>query len=164
MRLKHIRIDNFRGLDHVDMSFSRFGCLIGENNAGKSSVFQALNMFLRSGAAIATDFLNPARPIRIQLTFAGIGATDLQRLEEGHRSRIEPAVADGRLTLARTYKGAGKGEMWVVRKVPSDQRFRKGAWRRFSGPRSRPRNLRRTSSTRIRRSSPSCRARSTVLR
>ncbi|MFJ3673341.1 ATP-dependent nuclease [Streptomyces sp. NPDC090106] len=127
MRLEHIRIDNFRGLDHVDMSFSMFGCLIGENNAGKSSVFQALNMFLRSGAAIATDFLNPARPIRIQLTFAGIGATDLQRLEENHRSRIEPAVADGTLTLARTYKGAGKGEMWVVRKVPSDQRFRKAA-------------------------------------
>ncbi|MFC5034645.1 ATP-dependent nuclease [Streptomyces sp. DSM 41987] len=125
-RLEHIRIDNFRGLSHVDMPFSRFGCLIGENNAGKSSVFQALNMFLRSSSAVDTDFLNPVRPIRIQLTFAGIGAADLQRLEVSHRLRIEPVIADGRLTLARTYEGSGKGGMWVVRKVPSEPRFRKG--------------------------------------
>ncbi|MER5474946.1 AAA family ATPase [Streptomyces sp. NPDC002685] len=126
MRLEHITIDNFRGLGHVDMSFSRFGCLIGENNAGKSSVFQALNMFLRSSSALDTDFLNPVQPIRIELTFAGISSADLQRLEESHRSRIEPVVTDGRLTLARTYKGAGKGTMWVVREVPSDPRFHKG--------------------------------------
>ncbi|MFB7555710.1 ATP-dependent nuclease [Streptomyces brevispora] len=127
MRLVHIKIANFRGLSHVDMSFARFGCLIGENNAGKSSVFQALNMFLRSGSAADTDFLNPAYPIRIQLTFAGIGSSDLQRLEEGHRSRIEPVVADGYLTLARTYNGVGKGAMSVVRKVPSNPLFRKAA-------------------------------------
>ncbi|MGW1175192.1 ATP-dependent nuclease [Kitasatospora sp. NPDC002543] len=125
MRLEHIMIDNFRGLSRVDMPFSRFGCLIGENNAGKSSVFQALNMFLRSGSAVDTDFLNPAKPIRIQLTFADIRTADLQRLEEGHRSRIEPVVEDGRLTLARTYNGPGKSQMRVVQKVPSDQRFHK---------------------------------------
>jgi putative ATP-dependent endonuclease of OLD family len=125
MRLEHIKIDNFRGLRHVDMTFSRFGCLIGENNAGKSSVFQALNMFLRSGAAVNTDFLNPAQPVRIQLTFADISTEDLQRLEESHRSRIEPVVSDGCLTLARTYDGPGKGEMLVVQKVPSEARFRK---------------------------------------
>jgi hypothetical protein len=134
MRLEHIKIDNFRGLSHVDMSFSRFGCLIGENNAGKSSVFQALNMFLRSSSAVDTDFLNPALPIRIQLTFAGIAAADLQRLEEKHRSRIEPVVTDGRLTLARTYTGVGKGTIWVVNKVPSDARFRKGALKEVIRP------------------------------
>ncbi|MEU2207585.1 AAA family ATPase [Streptomyces hygroscopicus] len=134
MRLEHIRIDNFRGLSHVDMSFSHFGCLIGENNVGKSSVFQALNMFLRSGSAVDTDFLNPSLPIRIQLTFAGIGTADLKRLEESHRSRIEPVVADGRLTLARTYAGAGKGTIWVVRKVPREARFHNGALKEVLRP------------------------------
>ncbi|MFG2583132.1 AAA family ATPase [Streptomyces malaysiensis] len=125
MRLEHIAIDNFRGLNHVDMPFSRFGCLIGENNAGKSSVFQALNMFLRSGSAVETDFLNPARPVRIQLSFRGIDGADLQRLEESYRSRITPEIHGGRLTLARTYRGPGKGEMWLVKKVPGDPRYRK---------------------------------------
>lgn len=135
MRLAHIKIDNFRGLSRVDIRLSRFGCLIGENNAGKSSVFQALNIFLRSAAVTEADFLNPARPVRIQLTFTEIHETDLQRLEESHRSRIEPEVSDGRLTLARTYAGPGKGSMWVAKKVPSDARFRKPALEEVLRPR-----------------------------
>lgn len=135
MRLAHIKIDNFRGLSRVDIRLSRFGCLIGENNAGKSSVFQALNIFLRSAAVTEADFLDPARPVRIQLTFTEIREADLQRLEESHRSRIEPEVSDGRLTLARTYTGPGKGSMWVVKKVPSDARFRKPALEEVLRPR-----------------------------
>ncbi|MFF7984015.1 AAA family ATPase [Streptomyces sp. NPDC007901] len=135
MRLAHIKIDNFRGLSRVDIGLSRFGCLIGENNAGKSSVFQALNIFLRSAAVTEADFLDPARPIRIQLTFTKIREADLQRLEESHRSRIEPEVSDGRLTLARTYTGPGKGSMWVVKKVPSDARLRKPALEEVLRPR-----------------------------
>lgn len=135
MRLAHIKIDNFRGLSRVDIRLSRFGCLIGENNAGKSSVFQALNIFLRSAAVTEADFLDPARPVRIQLTFTEICEADLQRLEESHRSRIEPEVSDGRLTLARTYTGPGKGSMWVVKKVPSDARFRKPALEEVLRPR-----------------------------
>jgi putative ATP-dependent endonuclease of the OLD family len=127
MRLEHIRIDNFRGLSQVNMPFSRFGCLIGENNAGKSSVFQALNMFLRSGSAAQTDFLTSARPVRIQLTFAGIKEADLLRLEEGHRARIEPEIHDGRLSLARIYAEPGKGVMRLVKKVPKDLRYQRPA-------------------------------------
>lgn len=141
MRLEHIRIDNFRGLSRVDMSFSRFGCLIGENNAGKSSVFQALNMFLRSGSVTQTDFLDRARPVRIQLTFAGISDADLQRLEEGHRSRIEGDIHEGRLTLARTYTGPGKGAMWLVTKVPSDPRFHRKVLEEVIPPRIPPEQL-----------------------
>ncbi|MGA5474074.1 ATP-dependent nuclease [Streptomyces arboris] len=126
MRLEHIKIDNFRGLTRVDMAFSQFGCLIGENNSGKSSVFQALNMFLRSGTALATDFLSE-QSIRIQLTFSGIGEADLMRLEEGHRGRIEQEVRGGRLTLARIYDAPGKGTLKVVTKVPRDHRYRKSA-------------------------------------
>ncbi|MCX4920223.1 AAA family ATPase [Streptomyces sp. NBC_00687] len=127
MRLEHIRIDNFRGLSQVDMPFSRFGCLIGENNAGKSSVFQALNMFLRSGSATDTDFLAAARPVRIQLTFAGISDADLLRLEEGHRARIEPEIHDGQLTLARIYASPGKGVVRLVKKVSKDVRYQRPA-------------------------------------
>ncbi|MFD4955809.1 ATP-dependent endonuclease [Streptomyces sp. NPDC058451] len=141
MRLEHIRIDNFRGLSRVDMSFSRFGCLIGENNAGKSSVFQALNMFLRSGSAAQSDFLNPARPVRIQLTFAEISDADLQRLEESHRSRIEGEIHEGRLTLARTYTGPGKGAVWLVKKVPSDHRFHRKVLEEVIRPKISPEEL-----------------------
>ncbi|WP_079054231.1 AAA family ATPase [Streptomyces graminilatus] len=125
MRLENIKIENFRGLTHVDVPFSRFGCLIGENNAGKSSVFQALNMFLRSGIAADTDFLDRKRAIRIQLTFGGIVDADLMRLEAGHRSRIERDIRDGKITLSRVYEGSGKGTFRVVTRVPKDHRYTK---------------------------------------
>ncbi|MFF6954461.1 AAA family ATPase [Streptomyces iakyrus] len=125
MRLENIKIENFRGLTYVDVPFSRFGCLIGENNAGKSSVFQALNMFLRSGVATDTDFLDRRRAIRIQLTFGGITEADLTRLEEGHKTRIEREIRGGKITLARVYEGSGKGTFRVVTKVPKDHRYTK---------------------------------------
>ncbi|MYR40988.1 AAA family ATPase [Streptomyces sp. SID5910] len=127
MRLEHIRINNFRGLGQVDMPFSQFGCLIGENNAGKSSVFQALNLFLRSGSTTETDFLSLAQPVRIQLTFGGIRDVDLLRLEEGHRARIEPEIHNGQLSLARIYASPGKGVMRLVKKVPKDGRYHQKA-------------------------------------
>ncbi|MFE3883639.1 AAA family ATPase [Streptomyces lydicus] len=125
MRLETIKIENFRGLTHVDIPFSRFGCLIGENNAGKSSIFQALNMFLKSGAATETDFLDRSRSIRIQLSFSDISEADLKRLEDGHRIRIEREVRDGRLTLAKVYERPGKGTFLVVTRVPGDPRYTK---------------------------------------
>ncbi|WP_443059683.1 hypothetical protein [Streptomyces sp. NBC_00443] len=132
------------------MPFSRFGCLIGENNAGKSSVFQALNMFLRSGSATPTDFLNPARPVRIQLTFAGINEADLLRLEEGHRARIEPAIHDGRLALARIYAGPGKGVVRLVKKVPKDLRYQRPTLDEVLRPRSPMRSSQSASGSPIR--------------
>ncbi|MEV4438565.1 AAA family ATPase [Streptomyces sp. NPDC049577] len=127
MRLETIKIENFRGLTHVDIPFSRFGCLIGENNAGKSSVFQALNMFLKSGTAVDTDFLDRGRSIRIQLSFSEVSEADLKRLEDGHRIRIEREIRDGRITLAKVYNGPGKGTFLVVTRVPRDHRYTKVA-------------------------------------
>ncbi|WP_226962880.1 AAA family ATPase [Streptomyces sp. C8S0] len=121
MRLETIKIENFRGLTHVDIPFSRFGCLIGENNAGKSSVFQALNMFLKSGTAVDTDFLDRSRSIRIQLSFSEVSEADLKRLEDGHRTRIEREIRDGRITLAKVYKGPGRGPSWSSRGFPRSQ-------------------------------------------
>ncbi|MEV7541762.1 AAA family ATPase [Streptomyces sp. NPDC089915] len=125
MRLETIKIENFRGLTDVSIPFSRFGCLIGENNAGKSSVFQALNMFLKSGNAADSDFLSRNRPIRIQLSFSDVSDADLKRLEDGHRVRIEKEVRDGRITLAKVYASPGKGTLLVVTRVPREQRYTK---------------------------------------
>lgn len=52
MLLKHLKITNYRALKEVEMPLSAFVCLTGENNAGKSSVLQALSLFL-SGSTLA---------------------------------------------------------------------------------------------------------------
>jgi len=41
-----IRITGFRGIDHLEMTFSRITVLIGTNNSGKTSVLKALQLAL----------------------------------------------------------------------------------------------------------------------
>lgn len=123
MRITKVKISNYRGLESVEIPLNRFGCVIGENNAGKSSVFQALNTFLRGSAMDSSDFLSRRQNIRVQVSFSEIGPDDLARLETQHRAKIEKEVEDGSLTLVRTYASPGKGEIRVLSKVPRDERF-----------------------------------------
>ena len=128
MRLEHIRIDNFRGLSQVDMPFSRFGCLIGENNAGKSSVFQALNMFLELGLGRAQRTSCTLRvPIRIQLTFAEHRGRRPAASSGGPPGAHRPEIVDGRLTLARIYRGRVRAVRLSSRRCRSDSRYQRSA-------------------------------------
>ena len=52
IRLTHVCIQNFRGIEHVNVTLGHETVLIGENNTGKTSFLQALNVclqHLRSG-------------------------------------------------------------------------------------------------------------------
>ncbi len=75
MLLHTIEIQNYRSLEHVKLdNLQHFNVLIGRNNAGKSSVFLALQqlgqVFQRSSfpPEVLTD-RNPSRSLEIQLTF-----------------------------------------------------------------------------------------------
>jgi len=45
MILTNLSVANYKALMDVTIPLSRFGCLIGENNSGKSSFLQALSLF-----------------------------------------------------------------------------------------------------------------------
>lgn len=47
MRISNIHIENFRGLKEIDLTPSQMNCVIGENNAGKSTALLAINLFLK---------------------------------------------------------------------------------------------------------------------
>lgn len=51
MRLRRFEVKNFKGIEHVTVEWDDLLVLIGENNAGKSSLLHALSCFL-SGSAI----------------------------------------------------------------------------------------------------------------
>ena len=84
MRIASVRIENFRGIRHLDLDLGEVTVLIGENNSGKTSVLDALKLCLRdlgpSGRGVfdALDFHLPdadaepsaAEPIRIEIAFS----------------------------------------------------------------------------------------------
>lgn len=79
MKIKSIRIQNFRSFEDQTILLNRYSCLVGPNGAGKSSVLAALNVFFRDQSGAPTDInkltdedfftRNTADPVRITVTF-----------------------------------------------------------------------------------------------
>lgn len=79
MKIKSIRLENFRSFRDETISLNKYSCFVGPNGAGKSSVLAALNVFFRELASSATDISKltdedyfckeTVNPIRITVTF-----------------------------------------------------------------------------------------------
>lgn len=123
MRLISLSIKNYRALRDVTIPLSRFGCLIGENNSGKSSFLQALTLFFSGTKLAAHNFFDESKPIRIAVTFEGIADADFARLADEHRTPVAEIVKDGRLVLVRTYDTTGKSSLLYNTRTPDDARF-----------------------------------------
>lgn len=81
MKIKSLRIQNFRSFSDETIEFDQYTCLVGPNGAGKSTVLAALNVFFRnSGSHTSATSLsdqdfhkrNTADPVRITVTFSGL--------------------------------------------------------------------------------------------
>ncbi|HHV13913.1 MAG: DUF2813 domain-containing protein [Candidatus Methanomethylophilus sp.] len=83
MKLRHLKIENFRGITNLELELGDTTVLIGENNVGKTAILDAIRYALREvrsrrGCAFnaydfhlsdATSDPTAAPPINIQLTF-----------------------------------------------------------------------------------------------
>lgn len=91
MKIKRIKIDNFRCFQSEMIDLNPYSCFVGPNGAGKSTVLAALNVFFQEHAA-ATDIRNlvdedyfrktTSQPIRITLTFHKLSKEATQELAD----------------------------------------------------------------------------------
>ena len=123
MRITSIAIHNFRGIREMAIPMSNFGCIIGENNAGKSSVLQALDIFFSNPSLKNSDFYKASERIRIEVCFEEIKDEDLGRLTSEHRSRLVEHVVEGKITLSRIYPEPGKGGLRIVKLMPINRGY-----------------------------------------
>lgn len=82
MRIKSVRIQNFRSFDDSTIPFNDYNCLVGPNGAGKSTVLTALNVFFKENDNIPTDLSQldeedfhcriTDNPIKITVTFTDL--------------------------------------------------------------------------------------------
>jgi putative ATP-dependent endonuclease of OLD family len=83
MQIAHVEIENFRALQSISMAFSNFSILLGENDAGKTSVLHALDkFFVGKKLADKEDWFKhqTAEAISITVTFKDIPAAELTGL------------------------------------------------------------------------------------
>lgn len=121
--MTELTVSNYRALRSVSIPLSHFGCLIGENNSGKSSFLQALALFFSGSKLSPSNYFDESQPIRIEVVFEDITAADLARLAAEHRTRVSDIARDGRLVLVRYYTPDGKSSFLYSVLMPSEDRF-----------------------------------------
>lgn len=82
MRIKSIRIKNFRSFEDQIIYVDDYTCLVGANGAGKSTVLCALNVFFRESQNVSTDITaleaedfynkNTKDPVEITVEFSDL--------------------------------------------------------------------------------------------
>ena len=56
MKLRKIAIENYRGInERVELLFNDFNCIVGKNDAGKSTILKAVDAFLNDNAPSQED-------------------------------------------------------------------------------------------------------------
>jgi putative ATP-dependent endonuclease of OLD family len=83
VKLTNLRIRNYRSIvDSSDVRIESLQAFVGENNAGKSNVLRAIQVFLTPGTAEIQrqDFFNPEEAIIITATFGKLSLEERTRL------------------------------------------------------------------------------------
>jgi hypothetical protein len=125
MHIERIKIANFKGLRAAEFSPTRFSCLVGENNAGKSTVLQALVYALNRPTNLPPDlFYDPALPVEFRLELSGVSEAHLLRLAEEHRGKIGELITDEHLVLIVRYRVEQRVEVRIERLVPTEARYK----------------------------------------
>jgi len=82
LKIKSVRIENFRSFKDETVIFDDYNCFVGANGAGKSTILYALNVFFRQSKDSQTNILqlsaedfhhkDTSSPIRITVTFTDL--------------------------------------------------------------------------------------------
>ncbi|MBS1611788.1 MAG: AAA family ATPase, partial [Bacteroidetes bacterium] len=125
MQINYIHIKNYRGIKNAHFNLSPMGCLIGENNAGKSSILLAISLFFSGSRINLAEYYDTKEEISIEIHFGNINAGDINRLKEEHRERINEIITNGNLKLVRKYYSDGSGDFLCKRWIPQNHNLRK---------------------------------------
>jgi putative ATP-dependent endonuclease of OLD family len=125
MKFARLQIKNYKALRDVDIPLSNFVCLTGENNAGKSSVLQALSLFISPTKLDGNHFFDPSLEITVTVTFSDITAADLARFNPEPRERIAGLMDGGILKLTRRFHADGENELGYYTMLPKNPNFGK---------------------------------------
>lgn len=122
MRISKIHIENFRGLKNINLTPSQMNCVIGENNAGKSSVLLAIKLFLNGSRVNINDYYDSELPILIEISFNSITDTDLSKItDDEHRSRIQKLIQNDEIKFQRRYDSTFSSELLCYKKAPKNE-------------------------------------------
>ena len=125
MVVSSLRIQNFRGLKELTIHPSSSTCIIGKNNAGKSSVLMAMDTAMGMQRPMPTDFYHDSDQMVVEMQIDGILETDLNRLVKEHKDKVRSYVFDNGVSLRYIANLHDKPKIEVLQKFPANEILRK---------------------------------------
>lgn len=101
-QISEISVVNFKAIRSANFKFSSYTPLVGYNNAGKSSILQALSWVISPSSIPKTGFNDFDQQLSVSATVIGISERVLDGLADNHRTKIEPLIQDEILSFRRT--------------------------------------------------------------
>jgi hypothetical protein len=110
--ITRLRLENFKCFDNLDLELPRFGCFIGPNNSGKSTIFEALSLlrasFFGAPEEVFVGFNEPtylrsisaSANVRVVLSVTNDGGFAYERT-------MVPTGHVGTAHFSESYQGAG---------------------------------------------------------
>lgn len=107
-RISTLTVHNFKAIRYGTFHFSDYTPLVGYNNAGKSSVLEALTWVIKPSSIPETSFNNSAEEVSVAVEVTGITDAVLDGLADNHRNKIIAFIDGGRLSFRRTQTAPGQ--------------------------------------------------------
>ena len=130
MKLDEVRIRNFRGIEDAHISFADITTFVGGNDAGKSTVLSALDVFFNKNKITAEDInrhaqesANKDEVVDVEITCVFSGPFPRLTLDENEQTSFEKERmlrGDGKLELSKTFQCGRATKMFVVCNLVSD--------------------------------------------
>ena len=98
MQIEAVKVTNFRSLRNAEVNISPMTSLVGSNNAGKSTILKAIELFFEAAPKISSeDFTanNEKEPIEITITFCC--------LTPAEQTEFSSALIGNKLTVTRQF-------------------------------------------------------------
>lgn len=124
MIIESIEVKNFRCLREVFTPLAEFTTIIGENNAGKSTLLEALIIFIQGTKLKKSDFYDPDQEIMIKICLDQVNEETLDALVPEHKARILELVREQKLILVRRYSTDGTTSIKCIKAVPGEMRLK----------------------------------------
>lgn len=95
MKIKRVRIANWRSIKSLDIGVTDLTILIGQNNHGKSNILSALLFFFGESKHQDLDFNRGSQELSVEITF--------DRLDDADKTTFKKYLnADGEITVRKT--------------------------------------------------------------
>lgn len=97
MRISKIIVENYRSIQKVEVSLSKFAIFVGQNNHGKTNFFEAVEWFYNAKSSTVDERFGrvEGNRISVEIFFEDVVVTDIDKLTtEANKTKIRNMLSD----------------------------------------------------------------------